>query len=244
MDQPNVVSREEWLVARKELLAREKEATRARDALNAERRRLPMVRIDMEYVFDGPSGRTTLADMFEGRRQLIVYHFMFDPDWDEGCNSCSFLVDGMGHPSHLHARDTSVALVSRAPLAKLEAFKARMGWSIPWYSSHGSDFNYDFHATSDEAVAPVKYNYRDKAELTRAGLVYNLAGEQWGVSVFYRHDGSVLHSYSSYGRGPDLLLTTYNYLDLTPLGRQEEGTGINRFIYHDGREPLPGHRAR
>ena len=151
---PPIAAYDEWLAARKELLAREKELTRARDALGAARRRLPMVRLDKEYTFVGPDGEVRLPDLFEGRHQLIVYHFMFDPSWDEGCNACSFLVDSMGHLAHLHARDTSLALVSRAPLAKIESHKARMGWTVPWYSSLGNDFNYDFHVTADEAVAP------------------------------------------------------------------------------------------
>jgi predicted dithiol-disulfide oxidoreductase (DUF899 family) len=221
MNQPTIVSQDEWLAARKELLAKEKELTRARDALNAERRRLPMVKIDKGYVFEGPDGKTSLLDLFDERRQLIVYHFMFDPSWDEGCLMCSFLVDSIGDLAHLHARDTSLALVSRAPLAKIEPFKARMGWTVPWYSSVGSDFNYDFHVTQDEAVAPVEYNYRDKAMLERLGHTYHVKGEQPGVSVFLRDGDRLYHTYSTYGRGGDLLLGTYNWLDLTPLGRQE-----------------------
>src|SRR5215472_13025724 len=169
MNLPQVASRDEWLAARKALLAREKEATRARDALSAERRRLPMVAISKDYVFEGPGGKASLRDLFEGRRQLIVYHFMFDPSWDEGCNACSILVDNMGHPAHMHARDTTLALVSRAPLSRIEPFKERMGWTLPWSSSFGSDFNYGFHVTTDEAVAPIEYNYRDRAALEQAG---------------------------------------------------------------------------
>ncbi len=219
---PSVVSRAEWLGARKELLAKEKDLTRHRDAVNAERRRLPMVRIDKEYVFDGPEGKVRLLDLFEGRRQLVVYHFMFDPSWDEGCPNCSFLVDNIGHLTHLHARDISLALVSRAPLAKIEPFKRRMGWTAPWYSSFGSDFNYDFHVTLDEAVAPVEYNYRDKAELVRNGEAYFTEGESHGLSVFLRDGDRIFHTYSTYARGTDLLAGTYNYLDLTALGRQED----------------------
>ncbi|WP_028921709.1 DUF899 domain-containing protein [Pseudonocardia acaciae] len=214
---PTSVSREVWVAARKRLLAREKEFTRARDELNAERRRLPMVRIDKEYVFEGTEGRVTLADLFDGRRQLIVYHFMFDPSWDAGCQGCSLLVDNIGHPAHLHARDTSLVLVSRAPLATLLPFKERMGWTVPWYSSYGGDFNYDFHVTLDESVAPVEYNYEP--------LAGNEAhGEGPGISVFLRDGsdgGDVFHTYSTYARGTDLLNGTFNYLDLTPLGRQE-----------------------
>jgi predicted dithiol-disulfide oxidoreductase (DUF899 family) len=219
---PNAVSRAEWLVARTALLAKEKELTRQRDALNAERRRLPMVRIDKEYAFDSRGGKVRLLDLFEGRRQLIVYHFMFDPNWDEGCPACSFLVDNIGHLAHLHARKASLALVSRAPLAKIEPFKKRLGWTVPWYSSFGSDFNYDFHVTLDEAVTPVEYNYRGKVELMDKGERYFTQGESHGLSVFLRDGGSIFHTYSTYARGTDLLVGTYNYLDLTPLGRQED----------------------
>src|SRR3954466_15138354 len=171
MSLPDVVSREQWLAARKDLLAKEKELTRARDALNAERRRLPMVRIDKPYVFEGPGGETTLLDMFGGRRQLIVAHFMFHPDWDDGCSSCSAGADEVsdGLMEHLAVRDTTLAFVSRAPLAKLEDYKARKGWTFPWYSSYGSDFNYDFPVTLDESVAPLEYNYRTKAEYQAMG---------------------------------------------------------------------------
>jgi predicted dithiol-disulfide oxidoreductase (DUF899 family) len=222
MNRPKIVSRAEWLVARKELLTKEKEATRARDKLNAKRRRLPMVKIDREYVFEGPDGKANRLDLFDGRRQLIVYHFMFDPCLDKGCPSCSFTVDNIGHLAHLCARDTSLALVSRAPLAKIEAFKRRMGWAFPWYSLFGSDFNYDFHVTLDEAIAPVEYNYRDKAMHEQAGMPWFTSGELHGVSVFLRDADSIYHTYSTYARGTDLLNGTYNYLDLTPLGRQED----------------------
>ena len=219
---PEVVSRDEWLAARKALLANEKALTRHRDAVNAERRRLPMVRIDKQYVFDGPAGKASLLDLFGGRPQLLVYHFMFDPSWNEGCPSCSFLVDNIGHLAHLHARKTSLALISRAPLAKIEPYKKRMGWTVPWYSSFGSDFNYDFHVTLDEAVAPVEYNYRYKAGLIKRGESYFTQGESHGLSVFLRDGGEVFHTYSTYARGADLLVGTYNYLDLTALGRQED----------------------
>lgn len=214
---PNVVSREEWLAERKRLLVREKELTRARDALNAERRRLPMVEITKEYVFEGPDGMVRLPDLFEGRRQLIVYHFMLDPSQDEGCAGCSFVADNIGHLSHLHARDTTLVMVSRAPLEKIEKYKERMGWSIPWYSSHGSDFNYDFHVTIDKSRGSIEYNYEDVSE--RAG---SAPSESPGASVFLRDDGHVFHTYSTYKRGVDILLGTYHYLDLTPLGRQED----------------------
>ena len=223
---PNVVSREEWTAVRRALLEKEKAATRARDARNAERRALPAVRIEKEYTFEGLGGKTDLAGLFGGRGQLIVYHFMFDPAWDAGCSGCSHLADNIPHLAHLHARDTTLVLVSRAPLSRIEPFRARMGWSTPWYSSFGSDFNYDFHVTADEAVAPIEYNYRDRAELEERGHAYHVQGEQPGLSVFLRDGGSVLHTYSTYGRGLDALLGTYHYLDLTPRGRQEGWGGM------------------
>jgi predicted dithiol-disulfide oxidoreductase (DUF899 family) len=198
MTYPRIVSRDEWLAARAQLLIKEKEATRARDKLNAERRRLPMVKIDKEYRFEGPDGQASLLDLFDGRRQLIVYHFMFDPAWDDGCPSCTNLVDNIPFRlARIQAHDTSLVLVSRAPLAKLDSYKTRMSWTVPWLSSYGSDFNYDFGVTDDE-------------------------GEKPGLSVFLRAGAQVLHSYSTTGRGVDILLGTYNYLDLTPLGRQED----------------------
>ncbi|WP_158889411.1 DUF899 domain-containing protein [Amycolatopsis anabasis] len=208
MTLPKIVSREEWRTAREDLLVKEKAAMRANDALSAERRALPMVAIDKKYVFEGPDGEVGLLDLFDGRRQLIVYHFMFDPSWDEGCSSCSFLVDNIGHLSHLHSRDTALVLVSRAPLPKIERFRERMGWTAPWVSSHGTDFNHDFHVTSDEGEAP-------------------------GLSVFLRDGDTVFHTYSTYARGGEMVLGTYHFLDLTPLGRQEEGTGIIHFRHHD-----------
>jgi predicted dithiol-disulfide oxidoreductase (DUF899 family) len=230
---PRVVTREEWLGDRKKLLEKEKAAVRARDALNAERRRLPRVEITKEYAFAGPSGAAQLADLFDGRTQLVVYHFMWLHDEHQGCPSCSFLVDGIGPLAHLHARDTSLVLVSRGPIAEIAAFERRMGWDIPWYSSLGSDFNYDFHVTSDPAVAPVEYNYRTEAELAERGHTYHLRGEQPGVSVFLRDAGRVYHTYSTYGRGMDILDGTYNYLDLTLLGRQE-GWGGTRDLRGEG----------
>ena len=221
MNRPRIVSRDEWLAARKAHLAREKDLTRLRDQVSAERRRLPWVRVEKDYAFQGPDGPAGLRDLFAGRRQLIVYHFMFDPAWDEGCSGCSLLVDNIGHLAHLHARDTSLVLVSRAPLEKVEPFKARMGWNVPWYSSFGSDFNYDFHATLDDDVAPVAHNYRTRAELERRDEPWFLQGEQHGLSVFLREGDGIFHTYSTYARGVDLLTGTYNYLDLTPLGRQE-----------------------
>jgi predicted dithiol-disulfide oxidoreductase (DUF899 family) len=220
---PKIVSRDEWLAARKAHLAHEKELTKHRDQVNAERRRLPMLKLEKEYVFDGPSGKPSLRDLFENRRQLIVYHFMFDPEWDEGCPGCTGFVNALGNLSMLRERDTSFVLVSRAPLAKLERYKARKGWDRPWVSSHGSDFNYDFHATLDEAVAPVQYNYRDQAELEkREEEPYFRKGEQHGMSVFFRIHDDVFHTYSSYARGCEGVTNAYSLLDRTPYGRQED----------------------
>jgi predicted dithiol-disulfide oxidoreductase (DUF899 family) len=218
MDLPTVVSREEWLAARKDLLVKEKAATRARDTLNTERRQLPMVRIEKDYVFDTPEGKRSLLDLFDGRRQLIVYHFMFDPSWDEGCPSCSFVADNIGHLSHLHARNTSLTLVSRAPLAKIETYRERMDWTVPWASSHGSDFNYDFHTTIDVSIALAEYNFTP----VDAPLEGGFSVEGHGTSVFLRDGSEVFHTYSSYARGAEPQLGTYAYLDLTPLGRQED----------------------
>jgi len=228
MSLPQIVSREEWLSARKELLAKEKAATRARDALNAERRRLPMVEIDKEYVFEGPEGSVGLVDLFDGRRQLILGHFMFNPSWVDGCPSCSAGADEIskGLLEHLHVRDTTLVQVSRAPLAKIEDYKARKGWTFPWYSSYGSDFNYDFHVTMDESVAPAVYNYRTKAEHEQAGTGYYFEGEQPieepGTSFFLREGDRVFHTYSSFGRGAEMTGGSYYFLDLTTLGRQED----------------------
>ena len=174
---PEVVSREEWLAARKELLVQEKELTRARDRVNADRRRLPMVRMDKPYTFEGPDGTVSLLDLFEGRPQLVMHHFMFGPDWDQGCSSCSSAADGIGRLRQLHVRNTTLVAVSRAPYAKLAAFRERMGWTFPWYSSFGSDFNYDFHATLDDRVAPVLLHFRTEAELAEAGTPWT--GGPW-----------------------------------------------------------------
>jgi predicted dithiol-disulfide oxidoreductase (DUF899 family) len=230
MSLPQVVSRAEWLVARKKLLAEEKALTRARDAVNADRRQLPMVKIEKDYAFEGRDGRANLLDLFEGRRQLIVYHFMWRWDLDAGCPSCSFLVDSIGHLSHLHAANTTLAVISRGPWPNLQRFKARMGWTVPFYSSFGGDFNYDLHVTLDEAVVPVEYNYRTKAELEEAGQHWATEGEQPGTGVFLRDGDTIFHTYSSYARGGDLLLGTFNYLDLTPLGRQFH---VGQALHHD-----------
>jgi predicted dithiol-disulfide oxidoreductase (DUF899 family) len=216
-----VVSRKEWLAARKALLTKEKDLTRARDTINAERRRLPMVELNKQYVFDGPAGKAGLLDLFDGRRQLLVHHFMFDPSWEEGCPTCSFAADHIGdHLEHLHARDTSLVAISRAPIDKLEAYKRRMGWKIPWFSSFGSDFNYDFQVTLDPAVARVEYNYAPPpgSGPPPGGWPH----EGFGVSAFLRDGDRVFHTYSAYARAGDVLMGTYNWLDLTALGRQED----------------------
>ena len=234
MQLPNVVSRAAWLRARKELLAQEKDWNRQRDALSAKRRELPMVRIDKNYVFEGPNGTRTLEDLFADRRQLIVYHFMFDPAWDEGCPACSFVVDHFaGSLAHLAARDTALAVISRAPLAKIESFKQRMGWDFPWLSSFGSDFNYDFQVTTD--AEHQEYNYRlyfPIAEEMTAKHKGPPPGEGQGLSVFLRDGEHIYHTYSTFQRGLDPLLNTYNLLDLTPLGRQEEGQLPMAWVRH------------
>jgi len=225
---PPVASREEWEAARKALLQKEKEATRARDALNAERRRLPMVKIEMDYEFDGPDGKVKLLDLFEGRSQLVLRHFMFDPRWEKGCPSCSAAADEIsdGLLKHLHARDTTFVTVSRAPLAKIEGYKASKGWRFPWYSSFGSSFNYDFHVTLDESVAPIEYNYRTKAEYAQTDDAGVFDGEQPiempGHSFFLRVGDDVYHTYSMFARGAEMLGGSYYFLDLTALGRQED----------------------
>ena len=219
---PKVVSPQQWREARTALLAKEKELTRLRDAVNTQRRLLPMVKIEKAYSFDGPAGKVRLLDLFEGRRQLEVYHFMFDPSWEEGCPSCSFVVDNIGHLSHLHARDTTLVLVSRAPLAKIVPFKSRMGWTIPWYSSFGSDFNYDFHVSHDEQVAPIEYNYTDRSTLVQKGESFFTQGETHGLSVFLRDGEHIYRTYFTTARGAEALGSVWTFLDLTPLGRQEE----------------------
>lgn len=220
---PPIASRGEWLDDRKKLLQHEKEVTKHRDRVSAERRRLPMVQLDKRYTFDGPKGKRSLLDLFDGYRQLIVYHFMFDPEWDKGCTGCTGYVDSLGDVSMLNDRETTFVLISRAPLPKLEAYKAERGWDVPWPSSFGSDFNYDFHVTLDERVAPVEYNYRSKAELERRnGEGHFPKGEAHGLSVFFRIDDDLFHTYSSYARGVEGLTNAYSLLDVTPYGRQED----------------------
>jgi predicted dithiol-disulfide oxidoreductase (DUF899 family) len=218
---PRIVSQEEWLAERKNLLQREKELTKEYDRLNAERRRLPMVKIEKAYSFEGPRGKASLSNLFDGRRQLIVYHFMFGPEDAEGCPGCTGFVNALGDLSMLAERDTTFVLVSRAPLPKLEDYKKRMGWEWPWYSSFGSDFNYDFHVTLDENVAPIEYNYLNKNELEMK-LGKTLHGESHGLSVFFRLDEGMYHTYSAYARGVESLTDSYRLLDVTPYGRQED----------------------
>jgi predicted dithiol-disulfide oxidoreductase (DUF899 family) len=219
IENPKIVSRDEWLAARKKLLAREKSLTRERDALAAERRQLPWVQIEKNYVFDSPGGKKTLADLFEGRSQLVVYHFMFGPEWNEGCPSCSFNMDHTdGTLVHLAQRDVSFAAVSRAPLSKIEEFKKRMGWRFAWVSSFGTDFNYDYHASftpEEVAKGKVEYNF---------DLVEFPSAEAPGISVFYKDEsGAIFHTYSAYARGSENVVNTYNYLELVPKGRDEDG---------------------
>jgi len=214
-----IVSKDEWLAARKALLAREKAFSRERDSLTAAIRALPWTRVDKPYVFEGPTGTETLADLFNGRSQLIVHHFMFHESWQEGCKSCSFWADNYdGIAVHLNHRDVTMVTVSQAPIEKLLAYRERMGWSFKWVSSHGSDFNRDFHVSFSEderAAGKACYNYR---------LTSFPSEEAPGFSVFYRDpDGAVLHTYSTYGRGQDMLNGAYNYLDIVPKGRDEGG---------------------
>ena len=194
---PSIATRDEWLAARKTLLAHEKEVTKHYDRVSAERRRLPMVKLEKTYTFDGPEGKRSLLDLFDGHRQLIVYHFMFDPEWENGCDGCTGYVNALADLSMLAARDTQFVLISRAPLEKLLAYKARKGWNRLWYSSFGSDFNYDFQVTTDK-------------------------GEAHGLSVFFRIDDDVFHTYSTYNRGTESLTDSYRLLDMTPYGRQED----------------------
>jgi len=231
MESHRVVSRNQWIDARKALLAKEKEFTRLRDELSRERRELPWVRVDKEYVFEGASGKKTLTELFAGRGQLIVYHFMFDPSWDEGCPSCSFWADNFnGIIVHLNQRDVSLAAISRAPFAQFAPFQKRMGWSFEWVSSFGTDFNTDYHVS----FTPER--------LAQGGALYNYApsktamSERPGISVFYKApDGTIFHTYSCYARGLDMLNVAYHYLDLVPKGRDE--AGLSRPMawvrYHD-----------
>ncbi len=218
MKHNRIVSRDEWLAARKQHLLEEKEFTRRRDALSHRRRQLPWVKVEQEYVFDGPNGKETLSELFQGRSQLIVYHFMFGPGWEEGCPSCSFWADNFnGIIVHLNQRDVTMIAVSRAPFERIEAFRKRMGWRFKWVSSHGNDFNRDYHVsfTPEELEkGAMYYNY---------GLTGFPSEEAPGISVFYKDEkGAIFHTYSCYARGLDMLNTAYHYLDLAPMGRAEE----------------------
>ncbi|MBW8283585.1 MAG: thioredoxin family protein [Rhizobium sp.] len=232
----SVVSREEWLEARRALLTKEKEMTRMRDRVNAARLALPWVKVDKNYVFITPTGRNTLSDLFDGRSQLVIYHFMFGPDWEAGCPGCSFLADHLdGAIVHLNNHDVSFVCVSRAPLDKIEAYKRRMGWHFPWVSSFGSDFNFDYHVSftrQELAAGPVTYNYRE----TPAEEAHD---ELPGLSSFYREaDGAVFHTYSNYARGGEEMLGTMMILDCAPLGRNE-GSTMDFVKRHDEYETRP-----
>ncbi|MBX3588988.1 MAG: DUF899 domain-containing protein [Ramlibacter sp.] len=229
-----IVAGDRWLAERKALLAREKELTRLRDQIANERRALPWVRIEKNYVFDTPQGKRSLADLFEGRRQLLVQHFMFGPGWGQGCPSCSYMADHMGGMQvHLEHRDISVVAVSRAPLAEILPFRERMGWKFRWVSSHGGDFNYDFHVSftpEERATGKVHYNYTEVAFPSE---------EAPGISVFYKDDaGDVFLTYSTFGRGVEAMMGTYQMIDLTPQGRGEKSP-MDWLEYHDRYEPVP-----
>lgn len=216
IEKAKVVSPAEWLAARKEFLAKEKEFTRLRDELSRQRRELPWEKVEKKYLFDGPNGTETLADLFDGRTQLIVYHFMLGPGWKEGCPSCSYLADSFdGAAIHMAQRDTTLAIISRATLPEIHTFQKRMGWQFKWVSSFGSDFNYDFQvsATSDEKAGGKAYYNYEVGEFP--------SDERPGASVFYKRGDDIFHTYSAYARGLDILLPTYNFLDLTPKGRDE-----------------------
>ena len=238
-----IVSGEQWIAQRKKLLAREKELTRLRDEIARERRALPWERIDKNYVFDTPEGRRTLADLFEGSSQLLVQHFMFGPGWEQGCPSCSFMADHTdGMKIHLEHRDVTLVAISRAPLADIQRFRSRMGWQFKWVSSNGTDFNHDFHVsfTPEERAkgkGEVYYNY---------GMTAFPAEEAPGISLFYKNDaGEVFHTYSTYGRGVEVMMGTYNMLDLAPKGRDEESMsrGMEWVRHHDRYDPQPVAKA-
>ncbi len=232
MDHPKIVSPSEWLEARKELLKKEKEFSRLREQLTRQRQELPWEKVEKAYLFDGPKGKETLADLFSTSNQLIVYHFMLGPDWQEGCPSCSLIADHIDSSVvHLAARDVRLIVVSRAPLTQIEAFKKRMGWHFHWVSSHENDFNYDYHVSmtkEEKAKGEVYYNYGSQKEFP--------SEEMPGASVFYKDvDGTIFHTYSTYARGLEVIIGAYNWLDLTPKGRDEEGLrfGMAWVRHHD-----------
>jgi predicted dithiol-disulfide oxidoreductase (DUF899 family) len=233
----SVVSKDRWIEERKKLLAREKELTHLRDQIARERRALPWVRIDKNYVFDTSEGQRTLAELFEGRRQLLVQHFMFGPGWEQGCPSCSYMADHTdGMNVHLKHRDITFVAISRAPLPDIERFRNRMGWQFKWVSSHGSDFNYDFHVSftpDEQARGEVNYNF---------GIQPFQSEEMPGISVFYKNDaGEVFHTYSTYGRGVEVMMGAYNMMDLTPKGRDEDRLSFTMewVRHHDRYDPAP-----
>jgi predicted dithiol-disulfide oxidoreductase (DUF899 family) len=238
IEHPNVVSRGEWLAARKELLVKEKQLTRQRDEVDRQRRELPWVRVEKDYFFDGPQGQRSLTDLFEDRSQLIVSHFMFGPGWKEGCVGCSFRSDHVdGALVHLQHHDVSFVTVSRAPLVEIEAFRKRMGWRFPWLSSFGSDFNYDYQVSfkkEEIATGRVTYNYEVRDFVSE---------EASGLSVFHRSPaGEIFHTYSTFGRGDEMVDTTYMYLDLTPKGRNENGPhhNLGDWVRHHDRYDAAG----
>lgn len=227
---PKAGTREQWRAARKELLKKEKALTRERDAVSAMRRSLPMVKVEKEYVFEGPEGSKSLSELFNGHGQLIIYHFMFDPQWNEGCKSCSFVSDSYGGTlPHLAAKDIAFAAISRAPMEKLVAYKKRMGWRFPWYSSFGNDFNYDYHVTLDPQRGSTEYNFEPVEELIARDVLGDDSGEMPGISVFYRNADGIYHTYSAYARGLDQLIESYTLIDLTPRGR-DEGDNIMGWV--------------
>ncbi len=236
-----VVSGDEWLVARQELLQKEKAFTRQRDQLSRERRALPWVNVPKDYVFDTPKGKESLSDMFDGRSQLLVYHFMFGPDWEEGCPSCSFLADNFnGIAIHLKQRDVTLLAISQAPLVKLEAYQARMGWTFTWASSFGNGFNQDFHVSftpGEIAKGEVYYNYQKSQQPSE---------ELPGASVFFKDEaGTIYHTYSTYSRGLDMLIGAYHFLDLVPKGRDEDNLAwpMEWIRHHDKYEDSPGQKG-
>jgi predicted dithiol-disulfide oxidoreductase (DUF899 family) len=238
IEHPQVVSRGEWFAARKELLVKEKQLTRQRDEIDRQRRELPWVKVEKEYRFEGPDGQRSLADLFEGRSQLIVSHFMFGPGWKEGCVGCSFRSDHVdGALVHLEHHDVSLVTVSRAPLAEIEAFKKRMGWRFLWLSSFGNEFNYDYQVSfkkEEIATGSVTYNYEVRDFVSE---------EASGLSVFYKSPaGEIFHTYSTYGRGDEVVDTTYMYLDLTPKGRDENGPyhNLGDWVRHHDRYGIGG----
>jgi predicted dithiol-disulfide oxidoreductase (DUF899 family) len=238
VERPKITTETEWLLARKELLAREKELTRERDEVNRRRRELPWVLVEKDYTFDGPDGKETLGALFSGRTQLIVSHFMLGPGWKEGCVGCSFRSDHVdGSLTHLEHHDVSLVTISRAPLAEIEAFRKRMGWNFKWVSSYGSDFNYDYHVSfrrEEIATGKVYYNYESSNFLSE---------ELSGISVFCKDEsGNIFHTYSTYGRGDELVVTTYMYLDFTPKGRNENGPrhNLTDWVRHHDRYDAEG----